>query len=100
MKNGNIKFGETASIVTYDLSPCNISAEDICEENSKFKTYHVVAGVGIFDLPNTTLITNLTKEEAENQFKKAIKNIDPDEKITKLFIFNVSGRTAFIENNE
>jgi len=100
MKNVRISFDETTTIITYDLSPCKISADDICEENSMFHTSFYVKDNILFNLPNTTLLTVLDKNDAEKEFREAVENLDSKEKITKLFIFNVSGNDAFVENDE
>ena len=56
-----INFSNTKSIITYDLSPCDISASDICKEDSRLHNCISVKNEGDFNLPNTTIRTSLNK---------------------------------------
>lgn len=73
MKNTEIKCTVTKTIITYDLSPCEISAEDIYNENSQLYTSISAENKGSFSLPNTTLATALNRQDAENAFREAVK---------------------------
>lgn len=100
MKSARIMFSDTTTILTYNLSNCNISSAMICDQNPMFHTAFYVKDHIPFDLPTTTLLTMQNKEDAEKMFKEAVEKLDPNAKITKMFIFNVSGMDAFVENNE
>lgn len=99
MTNTTITFGGTKTIINYDLSPCEISAENICNVNSQLYTSISVKDGGSFNLPNTTLATTLNVQDAEKVFREAVKKVSPKEKITKLFVIDVNNKNAFIENN-
>lgn len=99
-KSTTMNFSNTKSIITYDLSPCEISASDICKEDSRLYNYISVKNEGDFNLPNTTIRTSLNKEDAEKAFRKAVYSASHYETITKLFIVEVDGKNGFIENNE
>lgn len=99
-KTTTINFSNTKSIITYDLSPCEISAKDICDEDNRLYNFISVKDEGSFNLPNTTIRTSLNKVEAEKAFRKAVNAVSPYETITRLFIIEVDGKNGFIENNE
>lgn len=99
-KSTTINFNNTKSIITYDLSPCEISSRDICNKDIRLFNYVSVKGEGDFNLPNTTIRTSLNKEEAEKAFRQAVYSASRYEKITRLFIVEVDGKNGFIENNE
>ena len=99
MTSTTITLKLTKTIITYDLSPCEISAEDICNKCSKLYTSISGENQGSFSLPNTTLSTTLNKKDAEKAFKEAVKKASSKEKITKLFVIDVSNKKVFIENN-
>lgn len=99
-KSTKINFSNTKSIITYDLSPCEISASDICKEDSRLHNYISVENKGNFNLPNTTIRTSLNKEDAETAFRNAVYSASSYETITRLFIVEVDGKNGFIENNE
>lgn len=100
MKSAKFMFGETTTILTYDLTQSNISAEKICDENPMFHTTFYVKGNIPFNLPGTTLLTIQNKDDAEKGFRNVVNKLDPNAKIKKLFILNVSDMDAFIEENE
>lgn len=87
------------NIITYDLRPCNISSSDICAQEPKFFNYFQLEKTGYYDLPNTTIRTNLEVKEAEEAFKRAVRLASNNtEKITKLLIVKV-GSSCYIEND-
>lgn len=98
MTSKTFNLGELKTLIAYDLSPCEISAEDIHKENSQLWTSFLL-GKESFSLPNTTLLTKLNRQDAENAFREAVKKASSKEKITKLFVVDVSDKKAFIENN-
>ena len=95
-----MNFSNTKTIITYDLSPCEISAQDICNEDNRLHNTISVKDEGSFYLPNTTLRTTLGKKDAEDAFRAAVSAASKDEKITRLFIVEVDEKNGFIENNE
>lgn len=99
-KSTTINFSNTKTIITYDLSPCEITAQDICNEDKRLMNTITVKDEGEFNLPNTTLRTTLNKEDAEEAFRTAVYAASEDEKITRLFIIEVENKNGFIENNE
>lgn len=99
-KSTTINFTNTKTIIAYDLSPCSISAQDICDEDSRLHNGISVENEGRFELPNTTLRTSLNKKDAEKAFRQAVYAASKYETITKLFIIEVDGKNGFIENNE
>lgn len=100
MKSAKFMFGKTTTILTYDLAQSNISAEKICDENPMFHTTFYVKGNIPFNLPSSTLLTIQNKDDAEKGFRDVVNKLDPNAKIKKLFILNVSDMDAFIEENE
>ena len=82
MTSKTFNLGELKTLIAYDLSPCEISAEDIHKENSQLWTSFL-----------------LNRQDAENAFREAVKKASSKEKITKLFVVDVSDKKAFIENN-
>lgn len=99
MTRKTFNLGEVKTLIAYDLSPCEISAEDIHKENSHLWTSFSL-GKEVFSLPNTTLLTKLNMQDAGDAFREAVKKASSKEKITKLFVVDVSGKDAFIENNQ
>lgn len=99
-KSTTMNFTNTKTVITYDLSPCLISAQDICDEDSRLHNSISVENKGRFELPNTTLRTSLNQKDAEKAFRQAVYAASKDETITKLFIIEVDGKNGFIENNE
>lgn len=99
-KSTTMNFSNTKTIITYDLSPCEISAQDICNEDNRLHNTISVKDEGIFNLPNTTLSTTLSKKDAEDAFRAAVYAASKNEKITRLFIVEVDKKNGFIENNE
>ena len=95
-----VVFSSTKTIITYDLSPCNISVNDICNEDSRFKNTITITNVGTFDLPNTTVQTSLIKEDAIAAFKNAVSKAGKYETITKLFAVDVYQKSGNIENTD
>lgn len=95
-----MNFSNTKSIISYDLSPCDISASDICKEDSRLHNYISVKNEGDFNLPNTTIRTSLNKESAEKAFRNAVYSASSYERIKRLFIIEVDSKNGFIENNE
>ena len=93
MTSKTFNLGEVKTLIAYDLSPCEISAEDIHKENSHLWTSFLL-GKESFSLP-----TKLNRQDAENAFREAVKKASSKEKITKLFVVDVGGKDAFIENN-
>ena len=98
-KVGNLNFTETKTIITYDLSPCEITAQDICDQDKRFYTTISGEESGTFNLPNTTLRTTMDKNTAVDAFKNAVYKASKDEKITRLFAAEVYGKNGYIENN-
>jgi hypothetical protein len=99
-KSTTFNFSNTKTIITYDLSPCSISSQDICDEDSRLHNSISVEDEGRFDLPNTTLRTYLNKKDAEEAFRQAVYAANKYETITKMLIIEVDGKNGFIENNE
>ena len=97
-KKSTINFSLTKTVITYDLSPCNISVQDICSKDNRFKNTVTIKNVGTFDLPNTTVQTSLSINDAVSAFRTAVANVSKDETITKLFAIDVSQKDGFVEN--
>lgn len=101
MKNEipNVTFNKSKTIITYDLSPCNISSQNICDQDSRLFNTVSIENDGIYQLPNTTIITKLSIKEAVNAFRKAVSDIDSNVKITKLFAVVIENQKGYVENN-
>lgn len=99
-KSSSINFTNTKTILTYDLSPCEITAKDICNEDGRFYDYISIANKGKFYLPNTTLRRSLNRDEAELAFKNAVDSASfGRETITCLLVVEVDEKNGFIEND-
>jgi len=99
-KFSTINFSATKSVIMYDLSPCAVTAKDIASESSNLDASISLKDKGEFNLPNTTLVTKLNKEQAEKEFRQAVYRANPYEKITTLFIVEVDTKNGYIENND
>ena len=98
-KSSPINFTNTKTILTYDLSPCEITAKDICNEDRRFYNYIFIADKDKFYLPNTTIRTILNKEEAKIAFKTGLDSASfGRETITCLLVVEVDEKNGFIEN--
>jgi len=105
-----ISFATDNYIVTYDLSPCEVSAEEIADNSeSNFLVKIVTQDSSTkketkYQLPNTTLLTKLDYSKIKTEFEKALKKASKEkgtseEKITKLFIAKLADKIGYIENN-
>lgn len=100
-KSAHTTFKNIKTIITYDLSPCEISSQDICEQDKRFHDFISFEDNGSYELPYTTLRTKLNRKDAIEAFKNAVKKAsDGNETITRLFVVEVDGKNGFIENNE
>ncbi len=99
-RKADCTFTESKTLITYDLSPCKITVDEICAQNSNLENYISIKNKGAFELPNTTILTKLTKDTAIEAFKKAVSNASNDkEKITRLFAAEIYQKEGTVENN-
>lgn len=95
----DIHFTSTKTVITYDLSPCKISVYDICNQDKRLNNTISVNNSGTFDLPNTTIVTELSISDAITAFRNAVIQADSNEKITRLFAAEVYDKSGYVENN-
>lgn len=96
---GEFNFQYSKTIITYDLSNNDVSANTIAAQSNSLNTNIYVDTS--YNLPNTTLSSNLeTAKEAEAEFRSAFAKTGSDAKITRLFVIEVQDKNGIIENNE
>lgn len=99
-EDGDCTFTESKTVITYDLSPCKITVDDICAQNNSLSNYISIRNDGTYELPNTTIITALNKDAAIEAFKKAVREASGNtEKITRLFVADIYQNKGHVENN-
>ncbi len=107
MSSTKVQLNVSKVIVTYDLSPNDISAQEIADASrGVFNTMIVMNNSRSFLFPNTTLETStmFTAEAAANAFKQALLAAKRAKgfsraTISRLFCCEVAGKGGYIENN-
>lgn len=107
MPSTAVKFNISKIIVTYDLSPNDISAQEIADaSNGMFHTTITTQNLQSFTLPNTTLESDktLSAGQAAIVFKQALMAAKLKKgfslaSITRLLCYEVAFKGGYIENN-
>lgn len=99
----NFTWGPQHTLITYDLSDNNVSAQQIAD-NSAGRLHATVSINGdnhIYALPNTTLWFGGSKADAEQVFHQSFnkaKNPYSPCKINRLLVTEISNMSAYIED--
>ena len=107
MKQSEISFTNTKIVITYDLSNNDISAQEIADASyGVFTTTITIQNTGLFQLPNTTLVSsqNISAQEAVAKFKQAFSFAKSRKHpsyctISRLFCCEVYEKGGYVENN-
>lgn len=96
-------WGTPKSLITYDLSNNDVSAQQIAEKSNGrlYTTVSLSKDTHEYLLPNTTLCFNGSKNDAETVFRQAFnlaKNYYSSCRINRLLITEVNHMNAFIED--
>ncbi len=95
--NFNFYDRNVQSLVIYDLEDNDVSASDIAKQSDNL-FYNIKIGNERYILPFSTLNSNLSKDKARDEFKRAFKATGSKSKISKLLVVEVDGKKAFVEN--
>ena len=103
MAQTNLIWGTPVSLITYDLSNNDVSAQQIAEKsNGKLSTTVSLSNdPHKYLLPNTTLCFNGSRNDAETIFRNAFnqaKNYYSSCRINRLLITEVKSMNAFVED--
>lgn len=91
------RFINAKSLITYDLEDGDVSADDIAKQSNNLFTYITVKN-NEYQLPFSTLRSNLSGDNAKAEFKRAFKATGSKSKISRLLVVEIDGKDAFIEN--
>ncbi len=103
MAKTTFTWGTPKSLITYDLSNNDVSAQQIAEKSNGrlFTTVSISNDSHKYLLPNTTLYFNGSINDAETVFRQAFnqaKNYYSSCRINRLLITDVKNMNAFIED--
>lgn len=97
----NFKFSKNESIINYDLTSNDVSAQEIANaSNGVLKTYIPMKGGIKYCLPNTTLYCTLSRDNAKSTFISAFNLTGSRAYINRLFITEVNDQIAYIEDEQ
>jgi len=97
-KTTNISFENTRCVITYDLENNDVSTEDIAGESHYLNCTTAVNNTS-YDLPYTTLRSDLDVEKAKDEFKRALRATGSRSNLKRLFIVDAQKNSGYIENN-
>jgi len=101
MAETNFKFSKNESIINYDLTPNDISAQEIADaSNGVLKTYIPMKGGKKYHLPNTTLYCTLLRDNAKTSFINAFHSTGSRATVNRLFITELNEQIAYIKDEK
>lgn len=101
----NFTWGKPYTLITYDLSDNNVSAQQIADNSAGLlhTTVSINGDSHVYALPNTTLCFSGSKADAERVFRQSFDRAKNPYfyspcKISRLLITEVSNMSAYIED--